>query len=145
MEKKVNVKFHMAIEQGGQHRDISFTSPGHQRLDVVDSALFMTLTFQEPVMETDERISVKMLLSPKELKIIRQGQVKGLQRYRLQERTACTILTEYGTIRYDVVTYQLSYDESSIHLAYAIILADQVEGRFTMTIRIESYKEWKDE
>lgn len=96
-------------------------------------------------METDERISVKMLLSPKELKIIRQGQVKGLQRYRLQERTACTILTEYGTIRYDVVTYQLSYDESSIHLAYAIILADQVEGRFTMTIRIESYKEWKDE
>lgn len=137
MDNQVTIQFRMDITQDGNTREISFSSLGHQRLEVIDDALFMTLTYQEPMMDSDDIISVKMNIKPNQINIFRQGEVKGMQIYKLNEETESFILTNYGKIKYQVHTHQLAYDETSIHLMYELLFAGVVEGKFHMTIQIQ--------
>ena len=140
MDYHVNVKFTMEIIQDGEKRVISFSSPGIQRLEAYDDALYMTLTYDEPVMDSEHVIQVKISLSPEKITIIRQGQTKSLQTYSLNERTQSHIVTEYGKIAYEAFTHYLYYEDQRIDLKYDLLFDGMVQGQFKMNVRIERQK-----
>lgn len=137
MDYQVNVKFAMTINQDGEERIISFSSPGSQQVETTDGEMYMTLTYDEPVMEVGDIIHVKMKLSPDKLTIIRQGDTKSMQIYRMNEKTQCHIVTEHVTIPYEVITHHLSYNALSINLEYELLFDESVQGHFTMKVAIE--------
>lgn len=136
MNNQVKIKFKMDVHQDNDQQVISFESIGTQTINRVDEDLIMTLSYQEPVMEGNGTIDVKMTFYPNQLTVLRKGEVKGMQKYQYSKVTDCFFSYEYGKFPYQAHTHKLDYSRHKVDLTYDLLINGSIQGSFIMKIEI---------